>query len=162
MGKLQEFDITFTNNKVVYGPGESMSGTVKIRTGNPLQYKGTSSSSLFSRFSLTAFCAQRSAQLDGNKLFVSVDAKKSRSPGQSSGFWVCPTHFVAVKDSESISAFRLWCSTFAPSSWRGGCCCCAILGHILLFTASYFHVLSNINQSVRGAVSKGQQKGKSF
>uniref|UniRef100_A0A672HH14 Arrestin C-terminal-like domain-containing protein n=1 Tax=Salarias fasciatus TaxID=181472 RepID=A0A672HH14_SALFA len=39
MGKLQEFDITFTNNKVVYGPGESISGTVKIRTGNSLQYK---------------------------------------------------------------------------------------------------------------------------
>lgn len=40
MGKLQEFDITFTNNKVVYGPGESISGTVKIRTSNSLQYKG--------------------------------------------------------------------------------------------------------------------------
>nr|XP_046231293.1 arrestin domain-containing protein 1b [Scatophagus argus] len=39
MGKLQEFDITFTNNKVVYSPGESISGTVKIRTGNSLQYK---------------------------------------------------------------------------------------------------------------------------
>ncbi|XP_078126762.1 arrestin domain-containing protein 1b [Sander vitreus] len=39
MGKLQEFDITFTNNKVVYGPGESISGTVKIRTANSLQYK---------------------------------------------------------------------------------------------------------------------------
>ncbi|XP_044030868.1 arrestin domain-containing protein 1b [Siniperca chuatsi] len=39
MGKLQEFDITFTNNKVVYGPGESISGTVKIRTGHSLQYK---------------------------------------------------------------------------------------------------------------------------
>uniref|UniRef100_UPI0037E7E2F7 arrestin domain-containing protein 1b n=1 Tax=Semicossyphus pulcher TaxID=241346 RepID=UPI0037E7E2F7 len=39
MGKLQEFDITFTNNKVVYGPGESISGTVKIKTGNSLQYK---------------------------------------------------------------------------------------------------------------------------
>ncbi|XP_068430930.1 arrestin domain-containing protein 1b [Clinocottus analis] len=39
MGKLQEFDITFANNKVVYGPGESISGTVKIRTGNALQYK---------------------------------------------------------------------------------------------------------------------------
>ncbi|XP_051794146.1 arrestin domain-containing protein 1b [Acanthochromis polyacanthus] len=39
MGKLQEFDITFTNNKVVYGPGESISGTVKIRTGNSMQYK---------------------------------------------------------------------------------------------------------------------------
>lgn len=40
MGKLQEFHITFTNNKVVYGPGESISGTVKIRTSNSLQYKG--------------------------------------------------------------------------------------------------------------------------
>ncbi|XP_028273878.1 arrestin domain-containing protein 1b [Parambassis ranga] len=39
MGKLQEFDITFTNNKVVYGPGESISGTVKIRTANSLHYK---------------------------------------------------------------------------------------------------------------------------
>ncbi|KAG7476845.1 hypothetical protein MATL_G00087140 [Megalops atlanticus] len=39
MGKLQEFDITFTNNKVVYSPGESISGTVKITSANPLQYK---------------------------------------------------------------------------------------------------------------------------
>ncbi|XP_034565985.1 arrestin domain-containing protein 1b [Notolabrus celidotus] len=39
MGKLQEFDLTFTNNKVVYGPGESISGTVRIKTGNSLQYK---------------------------------------------------------------------------------------------------------------------------
>lgn len=39
MGKLQEFDITFTNNKVVYSPGESISGTVKIRTTNSLPYK---------------------------------------------------------------------------------------------------------------------------
>ncbi|KAM6975223.1 arrestin domain-containing protein 1b [Tautogolabrus adspersus] len=39
MGKLQEFDITFTNNKVVYGPGESISGTVKIKTGSSLQFK---------------------------------------------------------------------------------------------------------------------------
>lgn len=40
MGKLQEFDITFTNNKVVYGPGESISGTVKIRTTESLHFKG--------------------------------------------------------------------------------------------------------------------------
>ncbi|KAF3702279.1 Arrestin domain-containing protein 1 [Channa argus] len=39
MGKLQLFDITFTDNKLVYGPGESISGTVKIRTSNSLQYK---------------------------------------------------------------------------------------------------------------------------
>ncbi|XP_061657871.1 arrestin domain-containing protein 1b [Syngnathoides biaculeatus] len=39
MGKLQEFDITFANNKVVYSPGESIGGTVKIRISNSLQYK---------------------------------------------------------------------------------------------------------------------------
>uniref|UniRef100_A0A3B3ST64 Arrestin domain containing 1 n=1 Tax=Paramormyrops kingsleyae TaxID=1676925 RepID=A0A3B3ST64_9TELE len=39
MGKLQEFDIAFTNNKVVYSPGESISGTVKITTSHPLQCK---------------------------------------------------------------------------------------------------------------------------
>ncbi|XP_020313423.1 arrestin domain-containing protein 1 isoform X1 [Oncorhynchus kisutch] len=39
MGKLKEFDITFTNNKVVYSPGESISGSVKITTGTSLQYK---------------------------------------------------------------------------------------------------------------------------
>uniref|UniRef100_A0A674AJN6 Arrestin domain containing 1 n=1 Tax=Salmo trutta TaxID=8032 RepID=A0A674AJN6_SALTR len=39
MGKLREFDITFTNNKVVYSPGESISGSVKITTGTSLQYK---------------------------------------------------------------------------------------------------------------------------
>ncbi|XP_026195959.1 arrestin domain-containing protein 1b [Anabas testudineus] len=39
MGKLQEFDITFTDNKVVYGPGESISGNVRIRTSTSLPYK---------------------------------------------------------------------------------------------------------------------------
>ncbi|KAG7279274.1 hypothetical protein CRUP_033210 [Coryphaenoides rupestris] len=39
MGKLQEFDIVFANNKVVYSPGDSISGSLKIRTGNALQYK---------------------------------------------------------------------------------------------------------------------------
>lgn len=50
MGKLQQFDITFANNKVVYSPGESVSGTVKIRTGHPLHYKGKLTfSSVFNR-----------------------------------------------------------------------------------------------------------------
>lgn len=42
MGKLQEFEITFDKNKVVYSPGDSISGTVKIRLGHPLQCKGRS------------------------------------------------------------------------------------------------------------------------
>lgn len=64
MGKLQEFDITFANNKVVYGPGESICGTVKIRTGSSLQYKGktkqnkttTQSGSFQNVFSSAARC----------------------------------------------------------------------------------------------------------
>ncbi|XP_076140929.1 arrestin domain-containing protein 1b isoform X1 [Alosa pseudoharengus] len=38
MGKLQEFDITFTNNKVVYSPGESISGCVKITCSGSMKY----------------------------------------------------------------------------------------------------------------------------
>lgn len=40
MGKLQEFEITFTNSKVVYNPGESISGTVRVKTNHSLQFKG--------------------------------------------------------------------------------------------------------------------------
>lgn len=40
MGKLQEFQITLKDNKVVYSPGESISGTVKISTAQPIQCKG--------------------------------------------------------------------------------------------------------------------------
>lgn len=40
MGKLQEFDITFTNNKVVYSPGESISGCLKITCSGSLKYIG--------------------------------------------------------------------------------------------------------------------------
>ncbi|KAF7696755.1 arrestin domain-containing protein 1b [Silurus meridionalis] len=39
MGKLQEFDISFSHNKVVYSPGETISGTLRIITANSLQYK---------------------------------------------------------------------------------------------------------------------------
>lgn len=42
MGKLQEFEITFDKNKVVYSPGESISGTVTFKLGQPLQCKGKS------------------------------------------------------------------------------------------------------------------------
>lgn len=40
MGKLQEFEITLNNNKVVYSPGESISGTLKIKLAQELQCKG--------------------------------------------------------------------------------------------------------------------------
>lgn len=43
MGKLQEFEIAFEKNKVVYSPGESISGSVTIKLGQPLQCKGESS-----------------------------------------------------------------------------------------------------------------------
>ncbi|KAL4623292.1 arrestin domain-containing protein 1-like [Arapaima gigas] len=40
MGKLQHFEITFNDNKIVYSPGESVSGAVKIVLGQALQCKG--------------------------------------------------------------------------------------------------------------------------
>ncbi|XP_038868690.1 arrestin domain-containing protein 1-like [Salvelinus namaycush] len=39
MGKLQEFDITFKDNKVVYSPGDAVSGTLKITTAQALLFK---------------------------------------------------------------------------------------------------------------------------
>ncbi|KAL7854096.1 hypothetical protein AOLI_G00209400 [Acnodon oligacanthus] len=39
MGRLQEFSIAFTNSKVVYSPGESISGSVRVTTASALQFK---------------------------------------------------------------------------------------------------------------------------
>ncbi|KAK2912106.1 hypothetical protein Q8A67_004239 [Cirrhinus molitorella] len=39
MGKLQEFEITLNNNKTVYTPGESLTGTLKITIGQSIQCK---------------------------------------------------------------------------------------------------------------------------
>ncbi|XP_040010085.1 arrestin domain-containing protein 1a [Xiphias gladius] len=39
MGKLQEFEITFDKNKVVYSPGESIFGTVTVKVGQALPCK---------------------------------------------------------------------------------------------------------------------------
>ena len=40
MGKLEEFEISFTDNKVVYRPGDPITGTVKITNAEPIQCKG--------------------------------------------------------------------------------------------------------------------------
>ncbi|XP_069576186.1 arrestin domain-containing protein 1a isoform X2 [Brachyistius frenatus] len=39
MGKLQKFDIAFDSNKVVYSPGESITGTVTVKVGQALPCK---------------------------------------------------------------------------------------------------------------------------
>uniref|UniRef100_A0A8C6THM6 Arrestin domain containing 1a n=1 Tax=Neogobius melanostomus TaxID=47308 RepID=A0A8C6THM6_9GOBI len=39
MGKLQEFEISFDGSKVVYSPGESITGNVKIKVAQPLPCK---------------------------------------------------------------------------------------------------------------------------
>ncbi|XP_042278318.1 arrestin domain-containing protein 1a [Thunnus thynnus] len=39
MGKIQEFEIAFDKNKVVYSPGESITGTVTVKLGQQLQCK---------------------------------------------------------------------------------------------------------------------------
>ncbi|XP_076126215.1 arrestin domain-containing protein 1-like [Alosa pseudoharengus] len=39
MGKLEEFEISFTDNQVVYNPGDSITGTVKITNSEAIQCK---------------------------------------------------------------------------------------------------------------------------
>ncbi|MED6232574.1 hypothetical protein ATANTOWER_032583 [Ataeniobius toweri] len=39
MGKLEALDIEFSDNKVVYTPGESISGTVTVKVNQPIQCK---------------------------------------------------------------------------------------------------------------------------
>ncbi|KAJ8339463.1 hypothetical protein SKAU_G00362490 [Synaphobranchus kaupii] len=72
MGKLQEFEITFTNNKVVYSPGESISGTVKITSGTPLPYKGGKADNAASVcfHLLASLCPERTRQ--GSPYFGAV------------------------------------------------------------------------------------------
>ena len=40
MGKIQEFEITFDKNKVVYSPGDSISGTLKFKVTQSMPCKG--------------------------------------------------------------------------------------------------------------------------
>lgn len=96
MGKLQEFDITFTNNKVVYGPGESISGTVKIRTTESLHFKGKLSVSETQKTERSVSSSQRASLSQAqrgahvglvyiNSSSVMVDVGESRAP-RSCGF----------------------------------------------------------------------------
>uniref|UniRef100_A0A7N4NT43 Arrestin domain containing 1 n=1 Tax=Sarcophilus harrisii TaxID=9305 RepID=A0A7N4NT43_SARHA len=41
MGKLQLFEIYLSNSRVIYSPGEPLSGTVNLRLGAALPYRGT-------------------------------------------------------------------------------------------------------------------------
>lgn len=54
MGKLQEFVITFDKNKVMYSPGDPITGTVTIKLVQPLQCKGkTANSAVITVFTFT-------------------------------------------------------------------------------------------------------------
>uniref|UniRef100_A0AAY4EKF8 Arrestin C-terminal-like domain-containing protein n=1 Tax=Denticeps clupeoides TaxID=299321 RepID=A0AAY4EKF8_9TELE len=49
MGKLQGFEVSLADNKATYGPGEAISGAVKISTAQPIQCKAI-------KVNCTGFC----------------------------------------------------------------------------------------------------------
>lgn len=40
MGRVQLFEIRLSQGRVVYGPGEPLAGTVHLRLGAPLPFRG--------------------------------------------------------------------------------------------------------------------------
>lgn len=47
MGKLEVFEISFTDNKLVYSPGDAITGTVNITNVESIQCKGRRNIVLF-------------------------------------------------------------------------------------------------------------------
>uniref|UniRef100_D6RDR8 Arrestin domain containing 1 n=1 Tax=Mus musculus TaxID=10090 RepID=D6RDR8_MOUSE len=41
MGRVQLFEIRLSQGRVVYGPGEPLAGTVHLRLGAPLPFRGS-------------------------------------------------------------------------------------------------------------------------
>ncbi|XP_070689807.1 arrestin domain-containing protein 1a [Pempheris klunzingeri] len=83
MGKLQQFDITFDKNKVVYSPGDSISGSVTIKVSQPLQCKDI-------KVSCNGFCGvtnkvNDTAWMEEEQYFnstISVADKGTLKPGE--------------------------------------------------------------------------------
>lgn len=123
MGKLQEFDITFTNNKVVYGPGESISGTVKIRTAHSLQYKGklpflTCLKQRERNIFLSAgvplaarVSGARRQSPDANKLFLrdGGQEEEAENAGNSQPPGCCVFFFGQFSRSFIVWPWKMWC-----------------------------------------------------
>ncbi|KAF0033692.1 hypothetical protein F2P81_013758 [Scophthalmus maximus] len=85
MGKIQEFEIAFDQNKVVYGPGESISGTVRVRLGQALTCKGRAGSTVGSQGTTSSAVTQQFTYMlvkTGTVVLKAETDMKGYTPGQ--------------------------------------------------------------------------------
>ncbi|XP_062310344.1 arrestin domain-containing protein 1a isoform X1 [Osmerus eperlanus] len=102
MGKLQEFDIILTDNKVVYSPGESITGTLKITTAEPLLCKAI-------KVNCNGFCGVTSK--------INDTAWTVEEPYFNST--VIVTDKGTLKEGEHSFPFKFFIPASAPTSFEG-------------------------------------------
>uniref|UniRef100_A0A671NTN4 Arrestin domain-containing protein 1-like n=1 Tax=Sinocyclocheilus anshuiensis TaxID=1608454 RepID=A0A671NTN4_9TELE len=102
MGKLQEFEITINNNKTVYSPGESLSGTLKISIAQPIQCKAI-------KVNCQGFCGVTSKSND-------TDWTEEEQYFSSS---VSIADKGTLKDGEHSFPFKFLLPAAAPTSFEG-------------------------------------------
>ncbi|KAK3538907.1 hypothetical protein QTP86_020167 [Hemibagrus guttatus] len=108
MGKLQEFQITLNSNKVVYSPGESISGTVKISTAQPIQCKGSLGSPL-----------TRKAIKVNFPWVMWRDQQNERHGLARGGTVLQQLSLCTLKQGEHIFPFKFLIPATAPTSYEG-------------------------------------------
>ncbi|XP_058632304.1 arrestin domain-containing protein 1a [Onychostoma macrolepis] len=103
MGKIQEFEITLNNNnKTVYSPGESLSGTLKISIAQPIQCKEI-------KVNCQGFCGVTSKSND-------TDWTEEEQYFSSS---VSIADKGTLKDGEHTFPFKFLLPAAAPTSFEG-------------------------------------------
>ncbi|XP_051975578.1 arrestin domain-containing protein 1-like [Xyrauchen texanus] len=102
MGKIQEFEITFNNNKKVYSPGESISGTLKISTTRSIQCKAI-------KVNCQGFCGVTSKAND-------MDWTEEEQFFSSS---VSMADKGTLKEGEHSFSFKFLLPATAPTSFEG-------------------------------------------
>ncbi|XP_052413653.1 arrestin domain-containing protein 1 [Carassius gibelio] len=102
MGKIREFEITLKNNKTVYSPGESISGTLKISTAQPIECKAI-------KVNCQGFCGVTSKSND-------TDWTEEEQYFSSS---VSVADKGILKDGEHSFPFKFLLPAAAPTSFKG-------------------------------------------
>ncbi|KAF6716805.1 Arrestin domain-containing protein 1 [Oryzias melastigma] len=102
MGKLVEFDIEFDKNKVVYSPGESISGTVRAKLSQAIQCKAI-------KVNCNGFCGITSKE---NDTAWTVEEQYFNST-------VSVADKGTLKEGEHVFPFKFLISATAPTSFEG-------------------------------------------
>uniref|UniRef100_A0A3P9IUV3 Arrestin domain containing 1a n=1 Tax=Oryzias latipes TaxID=8090 RepID=A0A3P9IUV3_ORYLA len=102
MGKLQEFEIEFDKKKEVYSPGESISGTVRVRLSQAVQCKAV-------KVNCNGFCGISSKE---NDVAWAVEEQYFNST-------VSVADKGTLKEGETVFPFKFLISATAPTSFKG-------------------------------------------